>query len=135
MQFNSYLFVGSFAFGTKDKSYVPLNGLIGDLQQQLPIDIDAYCQALKTNEGHNGLVGEAYALQWLDEDYTGIYLGVAFKYESYAQAPEEHRCKVKTDFLVRVLRKWKAEETEYKQDPEAYKAAIERGEKVFEIEE
>ena len=116
------------------------NEIIGsvllDLEQQGDRD-DLYkmFKECGQNIGSEGSIGEAYSVKELDKDHIGFYLSAAFINESYEEAPEDERLKVKTKFFLKVVKKWMEEEKEYLKDPEAYKILIEKGVKVFEIEE
>ena len=113
-----------------------LNGLMGDLQQSRMHEDPNFYKFFNTSAvGSSGMFGETVGIENLSADEVGLYFGVMARNENYREAPEDERLLLKKEFFFRVLKKWQEEEAQYLKDPEAYKTAIERGEKVFEIEE
>ena len=134
MKFRSTILLDRFFFSTPESSV--LSGVISDLEQQGDrTKIYKMFEECDKDIGSEGSIGEAYSVKELDKEYIGFYLSAAFINESYDEAPEDQRLKVKTAFFLKIVKKWMEEEKEYKKDPEAYKNLIEKGVKVFEIEE
>ena len=114
----------------------PLASCIFDLQQSWVANHPLFFNSLMPhNVGSNDMIWEVYAIETLSETEIGIYFWCAWTYESFDECPEEDRLKMNTDLFIRIIQKWQEEESLFRQDPESYKQAIERGEKVFEIEE